>query len=191
MKGIKYKMDEKQFQSLLKAVNIIKKLEKYSINEDSIINNGYKKYIKLVYDIINKCLTEFESEITSVDYMYRISSTCDRWEIYFIFNEYNLSKIYLTINDGNDVEILINLDSNEINFYLKLLNNEYLIVKFNKNEEFNVVRYSNKIIKEKKTVFNSLNDIINDVKKLNTEDECIFLQKFEESIDEIEKKFGK
>ncbi len=184
-------MDEKQFQSLLKAVNIIEKLKKYSINEDSIINNGYRKYIKLVYDIINKCLTEFESKITSVDYMYRISSTCDRWEIYFIFNEYNLSKIYLTINDGNDVEILINLDSNEINFYLKLLNNEYLIVKFNKNEKFNVVRYSNKIIKEKKTVFNSLNDIINDVKKLNTEDECIFLQKFEESIDEIEKKFGK
>ena len=184
-------MDEKQFQSLLKAVNIIKKLEKYSINEDSIINNGYRKYIKLVYDVINNCLTEFESEIISVDYMYSISSTYDRWEIYFIFNEYNLSKIYLTINDGNDVEILINLDSNEINFYLKYINNEYLIVKFNKNEKFNVVRYSNKIIKEKKTVFNSLNDIINDVKKLNTEDECIFLQKFEESIDEIEKKFGK
>lgn len=186
-------MDEKQFQSLLKAVNIIEKLKKYSINEDSIINNGYRKYIKLVYDIINNCLTEFESEIISVDYMYSISSTYDRWEIYFIFNEYNLSKIYLTINDGNDVEILINLDSNEINFYLKLLNNEYLIVKFNKNEKSNDVRYRNKIIKEKKkkTVFNNLNEIINDVKKSNIEDDCNFLQKFEESIDEIEKKFGK
>lgn len=184
-------MDEKQFQSLLKAVNIIKKLEKYSINEDSIINNGYRKYIKLVYDIINNCLTEFESEIISVDYMYSISSTYDRWEIYFIFNEYNLSKIYLTINDGNDVEILINLDSNEINFYLKYINNEYLIVKFNKNEKSNDVRYRNKIIKEKKTVFNNLNEIINDVKKSNIEDDCNFLQKFEESIYEIEKKFGK
>ena len=186
-------MDEKQFQALLKTVNIIKKLENYSFNEDSIINEGYRKYIKLVYDVINNCLTEFESEIISVDYMYSISSTYDRWEIYFIFNEYNLSKVYLTINDGNDVEILINLDSNEINFYLKNLNNEYLIVNFNKKEKSNDVRYRNKIIKEKKkkTVFNSLNDIINDIKKLNTEDNCKFFQKFEESIDEIEKKFGK
>ncbi len=184
-------MDEKQFQALLKTVNIIKKLEKYSFNEDSIINEGYRKYIKLVYDVINKCLIEIESDIRVVDYIYQISSIYDRWKIYFIFNENDLTKIYLTIHDRDNVEILINLDSNEINLFFRYLNNEYLIVTFTKNEKANNIIYNNKIIKKKKTIFNNLNDIINDIKKLYTEDDCKFFQKIEDSIDKIEKKFGK
>ncbi len=172
-------MEKKQLQSILNTVNILKKLEQYSINENDIVNYGYRKYTQLVYCLINKCLTEFESEINVVNNLYKISSLYDKMEIYFIFNEKNLSKIFLSIKD-DDVEILINLNINEINFYFRYINNEYLIVNFNKKKNINDVIYGDEKKKQKeiKTNFYDLSEIINDLKIHEIQDYYKSLEEF-------------
>lgn len=179
-------------QSIFKTTDTVKKLENYSINENDIINKGYCSYIKIVYSVIKKCLKEFESEISIVDYMYNITSTYGKWKITFIFNENNLNRIYLTINDSDNMEIAIDLEPNEINVHLINKDDEYLIVKFKKKEIINDVVLCTNNIKRKKTGLNNLYDIINDISRRNRfsiQDKCEFWQKCIKIIDEVKKVF--
>lgn len=182
-------MNEEQIYSILKVSNILKELEDYSIKEDDIVNEGYCKYIKLVYHIIKKCLKEFESDISIIEYMYKISSKYDKGEISCIFNANNLNKIYLLIKNDYNIEMSINLDSNKIMLQLIYTDNEYLFVKFNKQEITNNVIYCNKSVKKKKTVLNNIYEIIDDINKKDIQENCQFLMKIKDSLYEIKKIF--
>ena len=172
-------MNEEIIKSILKTINNISKIENYSIKEKNIINDGYFNYIKLVYNIINKCLKEFESDINIVDRIYKIDSIYDKWKICFIFKENNLNKIYLTIKDNDNIEILINIDTTEISFNFIYTDDKYLFVKFNKQKRINDVILCNKDIRKLTSQHSQNVPQQYEAKKLNlvvSEKSCDFLE---------------
>ena len=172
-------MNEEIIKSILKIINNISKIENHSIKEKNIINDGYFNYIKLVYNIINKCLKEFESDIYIVDRIYKIVSIYDKWKICFIFKENNLNKIYLTIKDNDNIEILINIDTTEISFNFIYTDDKYLFVKFNKQKRINDVILCNKDIRKLTSQHSQNVPQPYEAKKLNlvvSEKSCDFLE---------------
>ncbi len=184
-------MNEDKLSEMFKALNIIKNLEKITIDSKDVENTGYSNYLNFVYSIVNKCITELESNINIIDYMFKVNCLYKNWKICFIFKEYNLSKIYLTINNKN-VDISINLNSLEIKIYLEYKESIYLTIKFKKDEKINNVVYikkNNKI--EKKTDLNNLYEIINSFEIDFLQKDLKFLNEVKDTVYELQYIFKK
>ena len=182
-------MEKKDFQMIISTCNIIEKYKLYSINEKEIANKGYLRYITIILNIINKCFSEYESEVKAIDNIYKVKVVYNELEIVFVNMKNNL-KLFLTIKNKENMNIIFILNEFELNIYIESDQKEYLLVKYKKNKELSTIEYIKNNIKEKRSVhIYNLVEIINYVSKNVLQDELLIWEKIKDFCEKMEKLF--